>query len=111
MELINKWPTENESIFGIISIIVVIIISFLFGIKGILALGGMVVLFVLPFYLIMSNLDLDTEESIILSLFLGIAFFALFVWYMNRLIPSLKWSVIIVSLVLYGIGIIWRKRG
>lgn len=81
------------------------------GISGAMLIAGMLLLFMLPTYLIMRKLSLDAREKIFLSFFVGFGAFPILVYYANKIIPSLKWSIAAVWLVGTGIGLLLgRKR-
>ncbi len=69
-------------------------VAFLFQWSGIRAVIGMGIMFILPAFMLLNiSNDLSLDEKLFFSFFLGIGLFPLFVWYANRLIPSLKISL------------------
>lgn len=66
----------------------------LLGIAGFRTILAIAVLFVIPPLLILKNANLDIEEKIFFSLFIGIGMFPLLAWAVNQVLPSLRLSVI-----------------
>lgn len=80
----------------------------LFGTTGERAMIGLFI-FALPIYLIMNNFELGQDEKIVFAFFLSLAFFGTAVWYANRIIPSLTYSMIATFILLSLLGIFWKK--
>jgi len=77
----------------------------LFGITGVRLIIGMLLLFVLPFYLILGYFELDTMERLFLGFFLGFGLVPIIIFYMNKIISSLKVSTLVTFLVLLAVGL------
>ena len=90
----------------IITLILLVLLFFfvLFGITGLRTIFGVVLLFFVPFFLILNNFDLSLDEKIIFSFFIGLGFFSTFTYWLGFVIGSLRVSMIIVFFVLVGIG-------
>ncbi len=82
----------------------------LFGTTGLLTLIAMFALFLLPAYLILSLFDFKAEEKLFFSFAIGLGMFPLVVWYLNRIIPSLKLSLLASFILVVLVGIYLRKR-
>ena len=102
--------TENMKIAIVCVIIALTLILYIFGFIGIKSIIGALLLFFLPAYLILSSFKLDEDETIILSFFTGLGIYALIVYYINRAIPSLRMSMVVVWVALMAIGILLRTR-
>ena len=95
---------------GWISLIVILFASYyIFGITGLRTIGGLILLFFLPVYLILDNFNIEKDEKIFFSLFIGIGIFPVIVFYLNRIIPSLRITLATAVIILSGIGISTRR--
>jgi uncharacterized membrane protein len=92
----------------------VLIFAFaMFNIVGLRVVAGMLLIFFLPFYLVIRNLKIDDDEKIVFSFFLGLGLFGLLVMYLNKLIPSMRLTMAVVFVALCVLGIVlgfYRKR-
>lgn len=88
--------------------IVALFVYHLFGWTGVRTVFGMLAVFFIPFYLILDNFDLQKDEKIFFSFFIGLALYPVFVWYVNRIIPSMRLSMLVTFIVLVLIGLILR---
>ncbi len=96
----------NNSRFAIMALVAALIVStVLLGITGLVSMLIMSVLFFLPIFLIINNLDLEADEKVFFSIFISLAMFSLVVWYINRVIYSLRISVIAAFFLLILIGL------
>lgn len=81
----------------------------LFGFAGFRTILGFAALFILPVFFVVWKTDLDVEEKIFFSLFIGLGLFGLLIFMINSLLPSFRASVIASLLVAAAAGIIWPK--
>ncbi len=84
---------DNRMLAGIGVVVGLALGAKLFGFPGLRTLVAMLVIFVLPSYFILRNFDLDGDEVVFLSLFMGLSLGSLSVWYINRVVPSLTISL------------------
>ncbi len=97
---------------AVISLLIITVLagSFL-GVTGVRTMVGLFLLFIGPAYTILKRLKLEIEEIILFSFFLGTIFFPLAVWYINRVIPSLRVSLLTISLAwILAVGIFIAKK-
>jgi len=80
------------------------------NIIGLRTIATIFILFLLPSYLIFSCLKLDDSEKLIFSLFISLAFFPLVVWFVDRVIPSFRISLLVSLILVVSVGLILRKR-
>src|SRR3989338_8074078 len=66
----------------------------LFGFAGFRTIIAVALIFVMPPLFVLKNSNLDIEEKIFFSLFIGLGLFALLAWSINWILPSFKLSVI-----------------
>lgn len=102
---------NKELLIG--SIALALIFAFaLFNIVGVRVVSGMLIIFFLPFYLVVRSLNLENDEKIFFSFFLGLGLFALLVMYLNKLIPSMRltMAVVFVALVILGIALVFCSK-
>ncbi len=99
--------TEEAAFMAAVS--AALIIAFvLFGISGAKTIVAFII-FTFPFYVILNNFKLETDEKLFFAFFLGLAFYAITVWTINRAIPSLKLSIIAAFILLTLAGLFWKK--
>jgi hypothetical protein len=104
LELNNK----NAVIGAGIAILLLAVI--LFGAAGLKTLLAMFLFFLLPTYLIIDLFDFKTEEKIFFSFCIGLGLFPLIVWYVNRVVPSLRISLILAFTLIIGIALLFRLK-
>lgn len=80
----------------------------LFGITGARTVLGILLLFFLPSFLILSHFKLELQEKLFFSLFLGLGLFPLIAWYLGRAAGSLRLGALLAFLLLCGAGIALR---
>ncbi len=80
----------------------------LFGFTGFKVMMGFILLFFLPFYLILDNFDLEMGEKVIFSFFIGVVMFPALVYLLGLLI-SVKLSILIVFVFLIAVGILIKR--
>lgn len=95
--------------FGIVYFLgLLLLFAVLFGLIGALTIAGFIMLFILPFYLILSIFDFEVTEKIIFSIFLGIGIVSTLVYYLG-LVISFRIAILIVWLTILFIGfLIWH---
>jgi hypothetical protein len=72
---------------------------------------AVIICFIGPIYLLMRNSIEDDAEAMILSLLSGLAIIPFLTFYLYKILPSLRWSYIIIILVIYTVGLkLWKRR-
>lgn len=99
---------ENLGLIGIMSLALIIFSYLLLGFSGAMAVFGIMLLFVLPMYLILDNFNLNQEEKIVFSFFLGIGIFPAIAYWLGMVI-SFKAAILVTFLVLTAAGVFMRK--
>tara|TARA_Y100000310_G_scaffold269562_1_gene282857 strand:- start:88 stop:432 length:345 start_codon:yes stop_codon:yes gene_type:complete len=100
---------NNKTTIGICIFIIAALAVITLGFTGVRALLGMIIVFIIPFYLILDTLPMNQEEKIILGFFLGLGLFPVLVYWLGTII-SFKLSIVITFIVWMGIAYIIRKR-
>ena len=107
---------------GFIGAAIALMLAFFYlvlGISGMMAALGIILLFVLPFYLILNILDnldksqLEQDEKIIFSFFIGVGVFPSITYWIGMLI-SFRLSIFVTFAMLVITGcLVWRfgKKG
>lgn len=85
----------------VVAALAVILAGALFGLAGVRTVLGIILFFILPGLLLLRNSAFDFEERIFFSLFAGLGLFPLLVFVLNRVLPSLRMSII-AALVIIG---------
>lgn len=86
----------------------IFVMFILFGFLGLKTGIIIILVFVYPANLVLRWFDLEEIERVILSFLFGLSVFPLFVYYLFKLIPSLKWSFAIILVIAYILGIAKR---
>lgn len=89
--------------------VVAIFAGFIFGLTGFRAIAAIALLFILPVMLLLKQADLDVEEKIFLSLFIGIGLFPLLVWIVNQALPSFRLSIPVAFALLALVPFFWSR--
>jgi uncharacterized membrane protein len=84
---------------------IVLVPALLLGLTGLRSMLAMILLLFLPVFVIINNLDLEGDEKVFFSFFISLAMFSLVVWYVNRIIYSLRISVIVAFFLLSFAGL------
>lgn len=91
----------------LVTAIIIAFAHYLFGVTGIRVVFGIIFISI-PFYIMLSKLELPDGERFVFSLLLGLTLFSSFV-YLLGLVISFRMSIIIVFIVLIISAIIFRK--
>lgn len=76
----------------------------LFGFAGFKALAVFMLVFLVPAYAIINNLNLTGDEKLFFALFISLGVFPISVWILNRLVPSFRLSTVMVFAVAVALG-------
>lgn len=82
----------------------------LFGFTGVKALVVIFLFLFLPAYLLFDLFDFRLEEKIFFAAATGLALFPLAVWFVNRIIPSFRLSVVVVFIIVVSVAFFLRKK-
>jgi len=99
---------ENLGFIGIIVVVILAFFYFILGFSGMMAILGIILLFIVPFYLILDNFDLGQDEKIVFSFFVGVGIFPAIAYWMG-LIISFRISIFITFIILIVVGFVVRK--
>ena len=109
----NLPKIENLGFIGIMILAVMVFFFFILGFSGMIAALGIILLFIVPFYLILDNFNLGQDEKIVFSFFLGVGIFPSLVYWLGLFI-SFRLSIFISFVVLIVIGFVvrtyWKKN-
>ena len=86
-------------------VIIVLYSSMLFGLTGARTIISMVVLFMVPAYVFLSKTELELEEKIFFSLFIGLGLFPLAAWTINQVLNSFRLSAIVAFVLVVVLGL------
>lgn len=96
---------KRELIIGL-NLLILLFFFALFGITGLRTIVGIVLLFFVPFFLILNNFNLELDEKIIFSFFIGLGFFSTFTYWLSFVVGSLRTAMVLVFFALVGIGLL-----
>jgi len=100
--------SENIGFIGIIMLAVLVFFYFILGFSGMMAILGIILLFIVPFYLILDNFNLGEDEKIAFSFFTGVGIFPAISYWMGMII-SFRLSILITFIILIAAGFVIRK--
>ena len=99
----------NDKTTAAIILILIALFSFIFlGFTGFKVIFGMLLVFFLPFYLILDNFNLSRGEKVVFSFFIGIGIFPAIVYWIGTLI-SFRISILVTFFLLIAIGFLLKK--
>ena len=104
----NFPKIENLGFIGIMVVVILVFFYFILGFSGMMAVLGIILLFIVPFYLILDNFNLGQDEKIIFSFFIGVGIFPAIVYWLGMII-SFRLAILITFVVLIVIGYLVRK--
>jgi len=99
---------ENLGFIGIIMAVILVFFYFILGFSGMMSALGIILLFIVPFYLILDNFDLGQDEKIIFSFFIGAGVFPAITYWLGMLI-SFRIAIFITFIVLIVAGYLVKK--
>ena len=99
---------ENLGFIGIIMAVILVFFYFVLGFSGMMSALGIILLFIVPFYLILDNFDLGQDEKIIFSFFIGAGVFPAITYWLGMLI-SFRIAIFITFIVLIVAGYLVKK--
>ncbi len=70
---------------------------------------GLVLLYIIPFYLILRKFNLEQLEKLMLSLFTSFGVIPMAAYYLSKIVGSLRISLVIIIVVLYGLALYLNK--
>ena len=100
MQLHNaKIKIENFGLIGIIALLMLAFSYFILGFLGMATVFGVILLVIIPIYPILSKTQLEQDEKIIFSFFIGIGIFSSIAYWLGRFI-SFRISILITFIIL-----------
>lgn len=99
---------ENLGFIGIITAVILVFFYFILGFSGMMSALGIILLFIVPFYLILDNFDLSQDEKIVFSFFIGVGIFPAITYWLGMLI-SFRIAIFITFIVLIVAGYLVKK--
>ena len=104
----NFPKIENLKFIGIVVVVILAFFYFILGFSGMMAVLGIILLFIVPFYLILDNFNLSQDEKIVFSFFIGVGIFPAITYWPGMLI-SFRIAIFITFIVLVVVGLLVRK--
>ena len=99
---------ENFQLITISVVIVLVFFYFILGFSGMMAVLGIILLFIFPSYLILDNFDLEQDEKLIFSFFIGVGVFPAITYWLGLLI-SFRVSIFLTFIILLVAAYLIRK--
>src|SRR3989338_4339185 len=99
---------ENRGFIGISVAVILLFFYLMLGFSAMTAVLGIIILFIAPIYLVLDSFDLEQDEKLVFSFFLGAGIFPSIVYWMALFI-SFRASILITFAVLIAAGYAARK--
>ena len=99
---------ENMTFIGILIAIITIFFYYILGFPGLMSALGIVLIFIIPTCFILNNFELDGDEKIIFSFFIGAGIFPSVAYWLGTLM-SFRISIFITFILLLLIGFFTKK--
>ncbi|MFH1317240.1 MAG: hypothetical protein ABII01_07000 [Candidatus Woesearchaeota archaeon] len=80
-----------------------------FGLTGLLTIIIIFLFFILPFYIILKNTDLEKDEKLFLPFFIGIGLFSTITYYLAFPLNSIKVAAVLTFILLILSGFVANK--
>jgi len=100
---------DDKTTAGIILVLIGLFSFSFLGFIGFKVIFGMLLVFFLPFYLIFDKFDISRGEKVIFSLFIGVGFLPLLVYWLGVLI-SFRLAIVISFILLILVGFLLKKK-
>ncbi len=104
----NLPKIENLGFLGVIVAVILVFFYSILGFSGMMAALGIILLFIVPFYLILDNFNLGQDEKIVFSFFIGVGIFPAIAYWLGMII-SLRIAIFITFILLIVVGLLVRK--
>jgi len=99
----------KDKTYALLETAVLIFFMVLFGTTGWFVVLGMFLLFFLPAYLVIKNLDLTQIEKIFYSFFIGWGLFPTLVYYIAILFSSIRIAIAVSFVLLMGVAAYFNR--
>jgi len=99
---------ENFKLIVISIIIILTFFYFILGLSGMMAVLGIILLFIFPSYLILDNFDFEQDEKLIFSFFIGIGLFPAVTYWLGLFI-SFRVSIFITFILFIVVAYLIKK--
>lgn len=100
---------ENLGFIGIIMAVILVFFYFILGFSGMMSALGIILLFIVPFYLILDNFDLSQDEKIVFSFFVGAGIMSSLPYWLGLFI-SFRIAIFASFVILIVFGILIKKH-
>ena len=100
---------ENLGFIGISVAVILLFFYLMLGFSAMTAVLGIIILFIAPIYLVLDSFDLEQDEKLVFSFFLGAGIFPSIAYWMALFI-SFKVSILLTFVVLVVFGILIKKH-
>ena len=104
----NLPKIENIGFMGIIVLIILAFFYMILGASGMMAVLGIVLFFVVPFYLMLNNFELEQDEKLVFSFLIGVGLFPSLVYWLGIFI-SFKVSIFITFAIYIIVAYLFSK--
>ena len=92
-----KLDKESMAFIGIAAALMLAFFFYILGASGLMSALGIILIFILPTYSILNNFNLDNDEKIVFSFFIGVGIFPSIAYWLGTLISfkiSILWHIV-----------------
>ena len=100
---------EDLGFTGLIVAITLIFFYAILGFSGMMSALGIMLIFILPIYLVLNNFNLENDEKIIFSFFIGVGIFPSIAYWLGT-IMSFRLAILITFIVLIALGFVIKRH-
>ncbi|MBI2653408.1 hypothetical protein HYX02_01215 [Candidatus Woesearchaeota archaeon] len=104
-----KLPKFGSIVFiGVVMLVILPFFYFILGLSAAMSVLGIVLLFIVPMFFILDNFNLEQDEKIIFSFFIGVGVFPSITYWVG-MIMSFRVAIFVSFIVLAGAGVLIRR--
>lgn len=104
-----KVEMEKYKVMGIILIAAMAFFYFILGLDGMISVLGIFLLFIVPMYLILDKFDLEEDEKLVYSFFIGVGILPSLAYWAGLFI-SFKVAILVSFIILIITGFLIRTH-
>jgi hypothetical protein len=107
----QKFSLSNRNVLLAAAAIVLIFAFLILGRAGFLAVAAIMLFFIIVPYSLLRVLSLDEDEKLFFGLFISLGIFPILVWFVGRIIPSFRVSLIVTLIIIAAAAFVLEKKG
>ena len=108
----NLPKIEDLGFIAIMVAVILVFFYFILGFSGMMAVLGIMLLFIVPIYFILDDFDLSQDEKIVFSFFIGVGIFPAITYWLGMIISfrlAIFITFVVLIIVAYLVKKFWKK--